>query len=281
MKRILSKAAYESGRCKQNAHDGNREFITLMACVAAIGRRIPATLLYKGESYDLRDTWVEDLQEQDDFVFGASSNGWSNDLFGLKWLLDVFDPNTHPTSPRTKRLLIVDGHSSHVNMAFINACDALRIILLVLPPHSTHRLQPLDVVLFGILSTAYSKELDSLQFKSLGLVSMKKRNFLDRFRPAWNKAFTQENIQRAFEKPGIWPLNPDLVLNVLTAPLSLLPANDTPESLELQVKTPRSAKSIRHFQNDYLRNPNPIKLKKLFKANEELAAQAALDRYTK
>jgi hypothetical protein len=83
MKRVMSKEAYKSGRVQQAAHDGGREFITYLACVSAIRRRIPATLLYKGVSYDLQDTWVEDLQEQDDFFFGASSNGWSNDAFGL------------------------------------------------------------------------------------------------------------------------------------------------------------------------------------------------------
>ena len=276
----MSKEAYKSGRVKQAAQDGSREFITCLACVSAIGKKIPATLLYKGQSYDLRDTWVEDLQEHDDFCFGASSNGWSNDAFGLQWLTTVFDPTTCPSSPRTKRLLIVDGHSSHINMTFINKCDSLRIILLVLPPHSTHRLQPLDVVLFGLLLTIYSNKLNSFTFQSLSLTSMKKRHFLDRFRPAWHTAFTVKNIQRAFEKPGIWPIKPSLVLDVITRPITLQ-AIKAPSTLNLQIKTPRLAKSIRYFQNDYLKNPHPAKLQKLFKANEELVAQAALDRHTK
>jgi len=94
LKRIMSFEAYKLGRVRQAAQDGSREFITLLACVFAIGRKIPATLLYKGELYDLRDTWVEDLEDLDDFFFGASSNGWSNDAFGLKWLTKVFDPAT-------------------------------------------------------------------------------------------------------------------------------------------------------------------------------------------
>jgi hypothetical protein len=88
-------------------------------------------------------------------------------------------------------------------MAFINKCWDLRIILLVLPPHSTHRLQPLDVVLFGQLSTAYSNELNAFQNKGLGIVSMKKRHFLPLFRAVWRTAFTKKNIQCAFEKPSI------------------------------------------------------------------------------
>ena len=48
MRRIKSREAYEQGRCRQSAQDGNREFITLLACVSALGKTIPPTLLYKG-----------------------------------------------------------------------------------------------------------------------------------------------------------------------------------------------------------------------------------------
>jgi hypothetical protein len=42
-----------------------------------------------------------------------------------------------------------------------------------------------------------------------------------------------------------------------------------------------SAKSIRHFQNDYRKHPTEQKLQKLFKANEQLAAQHSVDEHTK
>ena len=166
-------------------------------------------------------------------------------------------------------------------MAFINKCWDLRIILLVLPPHSTHRLQPLDVVLFGLLSLTYSQELNKQQAQSLGYASMKKKQFLKLFRPAWNSAFTVENIQKAFAKPGIWPYNPTLVLKVICRPITP-PEAIQPIPLSIQrLKTPRSTKSIRRFQADFRKKPSQAKLEKLFKANEELAAQAALDRHTK
>ena len=53
MRRIISRKVYESGRCRQSTQDGNREFITLIVCVSALGTRIPPTLLYKGASRDL------------------------------------------------------------------------------------------------------------------------------------------------------------------------------------------------------------------------------------
>jgi hypothetical protein len=83
IKRIMSREAWKSGRVRQATHDGSREFITCNACVSATGSRVPAALLYKGENYDLRHTWVEDLEEDDDFYFGTSSNGWSSDAYSL------------------------------------------------------------------------------------------------------------------------------------------------------------------------------------------------------
>jgi DDE superfamily endonuclease len=80
--------------------------------------------------------------------------------------------------------LILDGHSSHVNMAFISLADSFRILILILPPHSTHRLQPLDVGLFGPLVKAYSKRLDAYTHRGLGWVSMTKRLFWPIFRDA-------------------------------------------------------------------------------------------------
>jgi hypothetical protein len=62
-------------------------------------------------------------------------------------------------------------------MRFIDYADANRILLAVLPPHSTHRLQPLDVGLFSPLTTYYSQQIDKLLAESQGLVRLTKRDF--------------------------------------------------------------------------------------------------------
>jgi hypothetical protein len=71
----MSREIHEKGRCRQAIHDGNREFITLTACISALGITIPPVLLYKGVSRDLQDIWVEDLEEKDFFYFGSTKNG--------------------------------------------------------------------------------------------------------------------------------------------------------------------------------------------------------------
>jgi hypothetical protein len=66
--------------------------------------------------------------------------------------------------------------------------------------HSTYRLQLLDVSLFTLMSTAYTKELKNYIFKSDGIVLMTKCFFYPLFQTAFHKASTQENIKHAFEK---------------------------------------------------------------------------------
>jgi hypothetical protein len=88
-------------------------------------------------------------------------------------------------------------------MKFINLADKLRIIILILPPHFTHRLQPLDVPLFVLLAIFYTNSLNTLMFNSLDMVSISKRVFWNVFLPAWKQAFLEKNIASGFEKTGI------------------------------------------------------------------------------
>ncbi len=56
----------------------------------------------------------------------------------------------------TYRLLILNKYNSHATFAFTEYAKENNIILLYLPAHSTHRLQSLDIAIFGPLSTYYS-----------------------------------------------------------------------------------------------------------------------------
>jgi DDE superfamily endonuclease len=171
----MTKEAYKSGRIRFAARDGNREFISLLAYACADGTSIPSALIYQGASGDLQDTWMHDLNKGEEAYFASVANGWSSDAFGLAWLNRFHENTCHKSSRR--RLLIVDGHSSHVNWTFVSAAEELRILLLILPPHMTHWLQPLDVGLFSPLSQVYSSEMQEYTHRGQECVSMIKRMF--------------------------------------------------------------------------------------------------------
>jgi hypothetical protein len=114
-------------------------------------------LIYQSESGLIQDTWLDDFDENGEAAyFAATQKGWTNENAGLYWLEHIFDRHTKAKAGNHRRLLIVDGHNSHVNMRFINYCDQNHILLAILPPHSTHRLQPLDVGLFAPLAQYYT-----------------------------------------------------------------------------------------------------------------------------
>ena len=270
MKRIISQDALRRGKILGAQQDGSREFISLLACVSASGRRLPPLLIYKGESHDIMNTWVEDCKEEDEAWFASTENGWSCDVVGRLWLKQLFDRYTK-TSGNRQRLLIVDGHSSHVNMSFIELADSLRIILLILPPHTTHRLQPLDVGLFQPLSTAYSVALNRVIYESQSFTSMTKRLFWTVFKEAWEAAFTVENIKKAWAKAGIYPIDSSKTVDMITP-------KTKPEKLLENPPTPMTCRSVRRVIR--AQNTEPAKcLQILVRSVERLATQHEIDNH--
>lgn len=124
----------------------------------------------------------------------------------------MFDRETKQKARNAYRLLVLDGHGSHLSRSFIEYCDSNRILLAIYPPHSTHTLQPLDVCLFSPLATAYSNELQSFMTASMGFSSLSKRDFFRLFWTAWHQAITRKNILSGFEKCGLSPFNPHRIL---------------------------------------------------------------------
>ena len=212
-KRVFSRQMWERKEVQASLQDGSREWITLLAAVCADGEPLPPGLIYAASSGALQSSWVANIEARKHEVFVASSpSGWSNNDVGLAWLEQVFDRFTKQKARRAWRLLILDGHGSHLTQDFINYCDRNRILLAVFPPHSTHTLQPLDVVMFKPLSSAYSKQLSTYLQKSQGLVPVKKGDFFPLFWSAWQSAFKTETILKSFEATGIWPMDPDAIL---------------------------------------------------------------------
>jgi hypothetical protein len=215
--RIFSKHKYKQGGLKQRLQDGNREWITSIACICADGTSLSPGLIYQAVSGNIQDTWLQDFDPKlHDCFFASSPSGWTNDELGFAWLKDIFDRQTKEKGRRRWRLLILDGHGSHLTMKFIDYCDANRILLMTYTPHSTHSLQPLDVGIFSHLSLAYSSQLEEFLHKSQGLSHITKRDFFRLFWPAWGKALSSKNILSSWRTVGISPLNPEIGLTRFT-----------------------------------------------------------------
>ncbi|EJD05151.1 uncharacterized protein FOMMEDRAFT_46485, partial [Fomitiporia mediterranea MF3/22] len=107
------------------------------------------------------------------------------------------------------RILILDGHQSHLSLPFLLFCKENNIHVLCYPSHTTHIYQGLDVAIFGILKTVFSEEI--IKFEEETGVEVCKANFLQVYTPTHIRVFTSENIVKAFSCTGVWPFNPAVI----------------------------------------------------------------------
>jgi hypothetical protein len=91
---------------------GNREWVTLIECINFTGWALPPCIIFKGKVYI--QGWYEDIELPRDSRIEVSSNGWTTDEIGLRWLKNIFIPYTSSYTTGKYRLLILDGHGSHL-----------------------------------------------------------------------------------------------------------------------------------------------------------------------
>jgi hypothetical protein len=128
----------------------------------------------------------------------------------LQWLRRCFEPCTREKAEGKIRLLICDGHGSHVTPEFIIHCMFYSIVLLVLPPHTSHISQPLDVGVFKLLKTYLSGALHGLISSEIS--RLQKWEWLDKYVTARKQAMSESNILSAFSTAGLFPFYPPKVL---------------------------------------------------------------------
>jgi hypothetical protein len=112
-------------------------------------------------------------------------------------------------------MLVMDGYGSHLIIAFINYCyqPNVKISVFLLPTHSTHILQPLDIGVFQSFKH-YHQELlkESIWYSG---INYKKPDFLASFQRMRNLTFKKSIICSAWRKSSLYPFDPSAVLTKL------------------------------------------------------------------
>ncbi|EED15263.1 transposon, putative [Talaromyces stipitatus ATCC 10500] len=193
---------------------GNREWVTAIEAVNSIGWALPSYIIFKAKKY-ARLGWFEDLP--DDWRINISDNGWTTDKIGLEWLKTHFIPLTNDRTLGKYRMLILDGHGSHLTAEFDRTCTENNIIPVCMPPHSSHLLQPLDVGCFAVLKRHYGQLVE--QRMRLGFNHIDKIDFLTTFPAARTMAYKAQSVRNSFAATGLVPFNTDRVYQQLTIQL--------------------------------------------------------------
>ncbi len=128
---------------------GTTEHITMLCAGSASGSALPPMIIYPksfpGGQYKFGGP--------DDALYGKSESGWVDSKLFLEWMKRIFLCYAVQERPV---LLIIDGHKSHLTLDCIDLACENQVILLCLPPHTTHHLQPLDVAVFKALKAHFS-----------------------------------------------------------------------------------------------------------------------------
>ena len=111
---------------------GNREWVTAIECINISSWVLPPMVIFAGKTH--RTIWYKEYRIPLDWTFVISDNGWTNDQLGFQWLELVFNLYTKARTKGTYRLLILDGHSSHLTPKFDQFCTEHQIIPLCMPP---------------------------------------------------------------------------------------------------------------------------------------------------
>ena len=125
------------------------------------------------------------------------------DGFGVVLWLAIKSFHYLDTSTRPV-VLILDGHSSHINLQTAHfACD--KGILYCLPPHTTHALQPCDVGVFGPLKKSWNVCVSRYMCDHPGEI-VNKNKFASVFKEAWESSIKISTISNSFKASGIYQL---------------------------------------------------------------------------
>jgi hypothetical protein len=120
---------------------GRQEWVTAIECVSASGVTLPPTLIFKGKN--VNSGWIPDVTPPG-WAFSTSNEGWTSDIHAYEWLTTRFEPLTCRNDGK-RRLLIIDGYTSHYTTRFLTFSIIKKIDLGLLPPHTSHVTQPLDI----------------------------------------------------------------------------------------------------------------------------------------
>ncbi|CAG5012050.1 unnamed protein product [Parnassius apollo] len=146
-----------------------------------------------------------------DSIATPQESGWMNGEVFFQWL-QHFKQHVQPTETNPV-LLILDGHASHKELAVIKYARNHHIHMLSTPPHTTHKLQPLDRTffkpfksVFATASSAWMKRNPAARITDYDIAAL-----VDE---AFSRAARLDIAQNGFKCTGIYPFNPEIFTDI-------------------------------------------------------------------
>ena len=196
-KKVLAEKGAKLVQRLQSAERGT--LTTLLPCANACGDFIPPFLIFKGQITPDKDKFVTDCK-----ICSTKSGYIDTDVF--KNFLIHFQMFRKKVDGK-KCILFLDGHGSHCGIEAIEYCIANDIELVCLPPHSSHRIQPLDTHYNKPLKNEWSQQVSKF-LANESKVMLTKFEFHKIFNPVWETMLTKGRslMINAFNHCGLYPV---------------------------------------------------------------------------
>jgi hypothetical protein len=166
----------------------------------------------------------------------------------LEWIKGTFNPQTKDCTKGSLRLLIADGFTTHESAEIQHFCYEEGIRFSRLPSHTSHKLQPADIIPFSCLKVYYYEEVKRLYRGGVKVIG--KPHFTQLYDKACRRAFTERNIRSRWQRAGLDPFRPKVILegmsqpSPLHPPLSFPPPHKLKRSKEIIISTPKTSHNI-------------------------------------
>lgn len=174
--------------------------VTVITCMSAGGSFVPPYFIFP------RKNMCERLINgaPPGSRFSCHLSGWVQVPIFTEWFKH-FLSFTKPSKDEPI-LLILDGHYSHTrNIEMLELASDNGVVIISLPPHSTHKLQPLDKSFMGPLKTYYSDEIRRFMRESGRKVTP--YDIAGLFGKAYLKCANAQTAVNGFRVTGIYPFD--------------------------------------------------------------------------
>ena len=183
-----------------------RTMVTAIECISADGRSLTPIIIWPASTH--RSNWT--THPTPGWLYAYSDTGFSDSYISLQWLKRMFDPQTKDRANEKTRVLIWDGFGTHETLEVLEFCFENNIILCRMPSHTSHKLQPCDIAVFGPLKAAYRDQVERMERGGVNTIG--KQHFTYLYSPASERPLTKKNILAAWRGSGLLPFNPGRVL---------------------------------------------------------------------
>jgi hypothetical protein len=250
---------------------GRTEWVTSVETICSDGTMLPPFIIFKAMG-PMRADWIPEGVDVTDWSWYTSTTGYTDDWLNGQYIEHHFEPLTRPSNLAERRLLVVDGYGGHVTSDFIYFCMAHAIDLMVLPAHSSHITQPLDVGVFRPLKLAMGQQADAAALFHPGPVD--KASWAAQMCLARQKAMTVKHIQAGWRNAGLYPFNPGKVVHPLAPPVTP-PPEGKPSRSPMATLSSQNRDFIRS-KASILDTPTKSRILSLSSSLESVQAEKAL-----